>query len=126
MSPLKTSLYTAYYAAYGGLYAAFSEYWHKVCTGSPRLEAIKGVGKNFGKKLNAIAKDSNIQFNLALNLVNMFNPWVESRPTVGGALLIDYNMNVVKHSHERMHGFLGYLKSIVVDSKYNNQKPTPS
>ena len=121
---LKTGLYTVYYATYGGLYAAFSEFWSRVCHGSPYLKAIRGVGKNFGKKLKALAKDPGIQFNLALNLVNMFNPWVESRPTVGGALLIDYNMNVVKHSHERKYGFWSYLKSIFSRNNDNTGNPT--
>ena len=113
---LKTSLYTLYYAAYGGLYATFSEYWHKVCEGASKLKAIKGVGKNFKEKLNSLAKDSGIQLNLALNLLNMFNPWVESRPTFAGGLLIQYNMDIIKHADEKREvGFIGYLKSIFQD-----------
>lgn len=110
---LKTGLYTVYYVAYGGLYATFSEYWSKVCSGIPHLEAIKGIGKNFGKKLKALSRDAEIQLNLALNIANMFNPLVESRPSVGGGLLIQYNMGVLKHAdNEKKLGFLGYLKSI--------------
>jgi hypothetical protein len=118
----KVSLYTAYYAAYGALYAAFSEFWSRVCGGASYISAIKGVGNNAKEKLRNLAKDSGIQLNLALNIANMFNPWVESRPTVAGLLLIDYNTNVIKHSHKRVYGFLDYFKKVLRSNDYTNSK----
>jgi len=120
-------LYIGYYFAYGGLYAIFSEYWRKVCEGIPHLEAIKGTSKKFKNKFKDILKDGQIQFNLALNILNIvLNPVDASKPTVAGFLLIDYDMSIVRHSHERMYGFWGYLRSVLASNKYDNKKTTPS
>lgn len=111
---LKISLYTLYYAVYGGLYSAFTEYWSQVCRGVSKLR-LSEVGKNFKERLDDLAKDPGIQLNLALNILNMFNPWKESRPTAAGALLIPYNMDIIKHADkERRIGFLNYLKAIFI------------
>ncbi|MBI2138946.1 hypothetical protein HYU13_05115 [Candidatus Woesearchaeota archaeon] len=119
---IKTSLYSAYFLAYGGIYLKFSEWWHKVCEGDSWLQAAQSIGKDFKEEMRKMWIDPNIQFNFALNIANMFNPWVESRPTVAGVLLIDYNMNIVKHSHKREHGFWQYLKEVLVDRQYQKKE----
>lgn len=106
----KLGLFTAYSAFYAGFYASFSEYLSKVCQGVSHLKALKGVFKNFREKPVALVKDPDVQLGYSLTAANMFNPWMESRPTIGAALLLIYNMGVIKHSHGRRRGFLDYVK----------------
>ena len=110
---LKLGTYTAYYALAVSAYRGFSEYWHNVCDGMKTSEALGSV-KGGLSKLRDLAKDPNMQYNLALNLVNMFNPWTESRPTLAAIGTIHQNMSIVKHSHKRKHGFFSYIKDIVL------------
>ncbi|MBN1157367.1 hypothetical protein JXA85_07115 [Candidatus Woesearchaeota archaeon] len=93
---LKTSLYTAYYTIYGGIYGTFTVWLKKACSGIDSSEEAKGFDKNLKKKLYALAKDPETQFNWALNVLNMFNPWTESRAPIAGGLLIHYNTRILK------------------------------
>lgn len=124
---LKTGLYTAYYAAYGALYVTFSDFLHRISHGEPVSKAA-GVLKriDMGNRFRAISLDAKIQFNLALNIANMFNPWVESRPTAASVLLIDYNMSILRHSHKRVNDAWSYLKKTFLDYSYNNKNGASS
>jgi len=118
---VKGGLYAAYYALAVGAYALFSDLWRKTSNGVDSITALKEIPNSL-KKLKNLVTDPNLQYNMVLNLANIYNPWVKIRPTLAAALTIDQNMNVIKHSHERRHGFLSYLKEVFSNNSYKNNQ----
>jgi hypothetical protein len=121
---LKTGLYTAYYVMYGGIYAAWSDFRNRVSSGATSRSALYDVKTGILRTLKGMVRDGGLQLNLVSNIANMFNPWVESRPSIASGLIIILNAGIMKHSTEREYGFWGYLKKTFIDYSYNNRNQT--
>lgn len=111
----KTGLFMPYTWFYAHLYLACSYLINSVSHGNSMLkrETYSKLVDKLKAKSGQMLRDGNIWTNIALHLANIYiNPFVESRPTVGGLLLIHYNMSVIRHSHQMPYGFVEYFKQI--------------